>query len=82
MKSELSEINHRLERIEQSLKMRDEEDKFIDLERLCILMGIAKRTYYQNHEDYKFRKYKFGKRLQFDRVEVINWMNNEIAATV
>lgn len=77
----LEEIGQRLERIERALSIHDGQEKYIDLDNLCKLMGIAKRTYYQNHADYNFTKYKFGRKLRFDREQVIAWMNKKISST-
>ncbi len=76
------QIDQRLDRIEQALSIHNGQDKYLDLEGVCALLGIAKRTYYQNNQDYNFRKYKFGRSLRFDRAEVIAWMNEKINSAV
>ena len=77
----IEEINKRLYRIEEALSIHEGQEKYIDLDKLCNLLGIAKRTYYQNQDKYNFHKYKFGRRLRFDREEVIAWMNEKIMST-
>ena len=73
----LDEINQRLERIERSLSIHDGQEKYINLDRMCEILGIAKRTYYQNRYNFNFTAYKFGRKLRFDRAEVIAWMNKK-----
>ncbi len=75
---EFEEISQRLDGIEQSLNLFNRQHQFIDLDELCKILGIAKRTYYQTPEKFKFNKFRFGRKLRFDRVEVITWMNASI----
>ena len=81
MNTYLEEIDLRLDRIERALSIHDGQEQFIDLDKLCDILGIAKRTYYQNHSQYNFTKYKFGRKLRFNRAEVIAWMNEKITST-
>ncbi len=71
-------ISERLDRIEQALLIKNKEQKYIDLDELCNILGIAKRTYYQNQSHYNFNKYKFGRKLRFVRAEIVAWMNSHI----
>ncbi len=78
MQVQFEMISERLNRIEQALLIKKQSQKYIDLDELCNILGIAKRTYYQNHSQYNFNKYKFGRKLRFDRAEVVAWMNSHI----
>lgn len=72
---DLIEINHRLERIEEALHLRNQEE-VIDIEEVCKITGLKKPTIYALRQQQKIPHFYFGRLLRFKRAAIIHWLEN------